>query len=284
MWAATQYVSLSSSVIMTSLKLSLYGYLFNATVRAFDLDATVANFLSFADEVVIATLAQQEDDTLERLLKHEDALEGRLKVVVVDMDIKRNNRFDGDLKTAALQACTHPIRIIADCDERFLVSQRPAWDDFARALLADPRIDGWLIPVVDLYGREDSIRADQPLGVKFRMHKDTIVRRGVPRYAERANGLIDPSQSDTTEPLRADGNVGQFAAPFPQHLLSPSLCHMLGVYVLHYGYLDFRRRVELGRTFWREHWERRSGHEERVPTRVEDLMDVPVVPHRLKLI
>ncbi len=102
------------------MKFSIYSYLFNATIRDFDLEETLFNFTSFADEVVIATLPHQEDDTLDRLFQYKNKFDNKIKIIVVPIDIKKNNRFDGDLKTAALQSCTNPIRIIADCDERFV--------------------------------------------------------------------------------------------------------------------------------------------------------------------
>lgn len=268
-----------------STPLSIYTYLFRARAGAFDLDATVANFTSFADEVVITTLADQEDDTLDRLLRHEDALGGRLKVVIHDTDITRNNRFDGDLKTAALNACTHPVRIIADCDERFVLSQRPRWDDLAQQLLSHPRLDGWLIPVIDLYGSREYTRADQPVGLKMRMHKDTVRRRGVPAFAERGQGLFDTSKSDSTEPLLANGGLASFFPCYDRTLLQPNLVRMLAgeCYVIHEGFLDLQRRADLGRTFWKQHWEARSGKTERVATKVEDLQGVQLVKHGLPL-
>lgn len=268
-------------------KLSIYCYAFGARRAKLDLDAAVANFTAFADEVVIATLAQQEDDTLDRLLRWEDATDGAVKVVVVDTDIRTNNRFDGDLKTAALQACacTHPIRIIADCDERFHVSQRPHWDDLAMQLLANPQLDGWLIPVVDLYGSASTIRADKPIGLKLRMHKATIVRRGVPAAAERGGGLFDTSQSDSTEPQRADGSLGNWMYACSPTLLSPQLASLLDVWVQHNGFLDLAARAELGRTFWKHHWEARSGKPEQVATTVAELTDgVPLIPHGLPVV
>lgn len=261
-------------------KFSVYTYLFNAKVRSFDLDATIENFTSFADEVVIATVPS-EDDTYERLLQWQDKLGAdRLKVLMTTVAIKGNNRFDGDLKTTALQACTHPIRIIADCDERFVVSQREAWNTLARRLLIS-REDGWLLPVIDLYGRQDLIRSDKPIGLKMRMHKETVARRGVPAFAERGRGLFDTSMSDSTEPLLSNGALASFTCPIQSAYLHPSTCQFLDVYVIHLGFLDLARRAEIGRTFWKEHWEARSGRTENVATKTEELIDVPLVPHRL---
>lgn len=270
---------------MSDIKLSLYSYLFRARAGKFDLDAMVENFSSFADEVVIATLAVQEDDTLDRLLKWEDTLDGKLKVLVIDMDIEKNNRFDGDLKTAAMQACSHPIRVIADGDERFIASQRGKWDELAKQLLSNSHLDGWMIPVVDLYGHPEYIREDQSLGLKFRMHKSSVVRRGVPLFAEKGQGLFDTSMSDSTEPCRADGLLASFLCPYDHSLLHPSICRLLKdeCYVIHEGFLNLERRAELGRTFWAKHWKNRSGKDENVATRASDLMEVNLVKHNLPL-
>jgi hypothetical protein len=270
---------------MSNIKLSLYGYVFRARAAGLDLDATIANFTAFADETVIVTLAGQDDDTVSRLLAYEDYLSHKLKVLVVDMDIDKNNRFDGDLKTIAMQACTHPVRIIADCDERFIARQRPRWDDLACQLLANPQLDGWMIPVLDLYSHADYIRLNEAIGLKFRMHKASVVRRGVPAFAEKGGGLIDTSRSDTTEPCLVDGSLANFTCPYDRSLLHPSTCRLLAddCYVIHQGFIDLQKRAELGRTFWRKHWELRSGREERVATRIEELVDVPVVKHGLPL-
>lgn len=265
------------------MSLSVYGFLFGARRGDFDLDAVVANFTAFADEVVIATLAKQEDDTLDRLNAHA-ATNPRLKVMVSDMDINRNNRFDGDLKTLALKACTHPLRVIADADERFVVGQRPLWDELGARLLADPRVDGLLIPVIDLYGSKDTIRADQSVGLKMRLHKDTVARRGVHQLAERGAGLIDTSLSDTTDPLRANGSMALFAPTVNPIQLHPLLCNQLSVYVVHYGWLDLARRAKLGREFWKQHWEARSGRTENVAVDKAALEGYPVVRHGLVLI
>lgn len=264
---------------------SVYGFVFGARRAGFDLDAAICNFRDFAEEVVIATLAVQEDDTLERLRWHESVSSGSLKVVVVDTDINKNNRFDGDLKTAALQVCSHPIRIIMDADERFVSSQRPMWEEAARRLITNVNVDGWLLPTLDLFGSRDHIRADQPIGLKFRMHKNSVVRRGVPHWAERGGGYFDTSKSDSTEALRANGELASFSPLVPAQFLHPTTASMLSMfpYVVHEGFLDLQRRANLGRDFWKKHWEARSGGHENVVTKVEDFCEIPVIKHNLKL-
>jgi hypothetical protein len=269
------------------MKLSIYTFLFNARVRDFDLDGTIANFAAFADEVVIATLSTQEDDTLARLRAHEAALYGKLKVVVSDINPLKDNRFDGNLKTAAMRACAKDnLLVIADCDERFLVRQRPLWDQWAARLSEVQGCDGLLVPVLDLYGSRDTIRADQAVGCKFRLHKHTVVRRGVPAYAERANGLIATNASDTTEPLLLNGQLASFGTVVQNPvLLRPQMVQGLKdtPLVVHEGWLDLERRAKLGREWWKSRWEERSGHKEDVPVDKATLERYPVIKHHLDL-
>lgn len=268
-------------------KLSVYGYAFNCTVRDFDLDGAIANFTSFADETVIATLSTQEDDTLARLMAHEMVLGGRLKVVVSDINPLKDNRFDGNLKTLAMHACSKDnLLVIADCDERFLLSQRPLWDSWGERLLAVSGCDGLMIPVLDLYGSRDTIRADQAIGQKFRLHKHTVVKRGVPSYAERANGLIATNASDTTEPLLANGQLASFGSVVHNPVnLRPQMAQGLKgtPFVTHLGWLDLDRRAKIGREWWAPRWKERSGRDEDVPVDRRALEGYPLIKHNLNL-
>lgn len=272
------------------IKLSCYAYLFNARVRDFDLDGFVLNVTGFFDEVVIATVAS-EDDTYERLRGYQLALgTDRFRVVMTKIDPLKDNRFDGNLKTAAMRECSKDpgtILVIADADERFPHSQRPLWDRYAEMLLQQSGWDGLLIPVVDLWGDTDHIRAHVPIGVKFRMHKHTVVRRGVPSFAERADGLMDTSRTDSTEPLLSNGILARFASIIQSpSTLQPQTCHSLVQYpyVLHLGYIDLERRAKLGREFWKSRWEERSGRREDVATHRGELDSVPVLKHNLGLV
>lgn len=272
------------------MKLSIYSYLFNSRLREFDLDGAITNFTQFADEVVISTIPS-EDDTYQRLLDWEAKLEGRLKVVMTDIKLA-NNRFDGDLKTAALQACSKSTKqdprayIIADCDERFALSNRDKWL-FATQRLFELPIDGFLVPVLDLYQDEHHIRADQTVGVKFRLHKDSVVKRGVIPEAEMGyKGLFRTDMSDSTEPLNASGHLANFAPIVrdPTHLWPQVTTYLTQVpYVLHYGHLDADRRARLNREFWREHWFNRSNQEPNMVMNAEQLKSVKVVKHQVAL-
>ena len=272
------------------MKLSLYFYLFNAAKRQFDLDGTVANFTSFADEVVCSTIPS-EDDTYERLFAWQDKLGiDKFKVVMTDIKLS-NNRFDGDLKTVALQACTkfnlrdHRVYIIADADERFPLSNKPLWVEAAQRLMIT-NVDGLLIPVLDLYGDEQHIRADKDIGCKFRMHKASIVRRGVIPEAEYMDGHFNTSLSDSTEPITEYGQLGRFVHVVGNpRSLDPYHAKALiySPYCLHYGYLDIQRRIKLNNEFWRGHWENRSGHTEKMESYETELTNLMSAKHGLPI-
>jgi len=259
------------------MKLSGYFYIFNAHIREFDLDAAVTNFTSFFDETVVATIPSQ-DDTYERLLGWQEKLGAdKFKVIMTDIDITKTNRWDGDLKTAALQACTKSTAsdprcyIIMDADERVCVGYQPLWRAAGIALHAQPDIDGILIPVIDLM--KDERHAREQMGYKFRMHKDTVVKRGVIPEAELGNGLLSVEKSDTTEPLLANGQLARFV----------SLKHGVPIYVFHFGFLDAERRAKINREFWFQHWKARSGEDPKMVLEASELDNVKVVEHGLEL-
>jgi hypothetical protein len=273
------------------MKLSIYFYLFNATVREFDLDSTVLNFTSFADEVVCSTIPS-EDDTYERLIAWQERLGvARFKVVMTDIQLS-NNRFDGLLKTAALQGCSRSteeeprVYVIADADERFALSNRPKWIAAAERLTTTP-YDGYLVPVLDLYKDENHIKSSENIGMKFRMHDDSVVKRGVIPEAEMGyNNLFRTDMSDSTEPLRGDGKLARFISVVrdPMHLWPLSTSYLNdGPYVLHYGHLDANRRAKINREFWYEHWKARSGWEPNMVKDADEIRNTPVVKHNVAL-
>lgn len=274
-------------------KLSIYFYLFLARKNDFDLDGTIQNFTDFADEVVCATIQLPDDDTPVRLAEWENKLgSSRFRVVATDIKLS-NNRFDGDLKTAALRGCTKStpeqprVYAIADADERFAPSNRPKWDEAAANLMRLPQYDGFMIPVVDLYQDEYHVRSDQLFGYKFRLHKDTVAKRGVMPEAEMGNGLFRTDMSDSTEPLNANGTLARFVPIMhdQQHRWpSVSSCLNNYPYVFHYGHLDKERRARLNREFWREHWKARSGWEPVMPLKAEEVEKVPLVRHQIALV
>lgn len=258
------------------MKLSSYSYLFSARKHSFDLEGMVTNFTSFFDETIVATIPS-EDDTYERLLEWQNKL-GVVRFRVIMTDIKlSSNRFDGDLKTAALKECSKSTKLdprcycIMDGDEKINLSYRPLWDAAGIALHAQPDVDGLLLPVIDLI--KDERHARPQMGYKFRLHKDTVVRRGVIPEAELGNGLFSTDKSDSTEPILANGHLARFVP----------LKSKIPIMVFHYGHLDAERRAKLNREFWREHWKNRSGEEPKMALEASEVENEVAVEHGLEL-
>jgi hypothetical protein len=268
---------------MNDIKASAYFYLFNVKRFSFPYREAVANFCTFFDEVICATIKDEDDSAS---LLHALALEFP-NFHVVETDIKLgDNRFDGKLKTEALKRCTHPIRVIMDGDERVALSNKPKWREAYARLLNSPGVDGLLVPVIDEWGARDQINVEKDIGQKFRIHKDTVVTRGVIPSAELSGGRFDTSRSDSTEPLLTNGSLANFVPFVPRMAFTPMLASMLAgyPYVLHEGYLDLQARIKLNTEFWKGHWENRSGHEERVETNLLNLSRAATIPHGLPLV
>jgi len=268
------------------MKYSIYGFIFNSTLRGYDLEGAVDNFISFVGpegEVVLATITS-EDDTRERLRILEEKY-SNFKVVESKIDINKTNRWDGQLKTQAMNACSNELRIIADIDERFNAQLRPKWDAWANMLLSNPRVDGFLIPVIDLWGSPDKIRSDRHIGQKFRLHKSSVYARGVPNFADAGGGLINTQLSDTSDPIDFNGNLSNFVSVVNPAYLIPQFADMLEStpHVFHYGFVDLEWRADLGKNFWLEHWSKRSGKEEQVAINKNQLDSAPVIFHNLSL-
>lgn len=264
------------------IKSTIYCYAFNLKRFAFSYVEALTNFCAFSDEVICATIKDEDDSPA---LLHTLALElPNLHIVETDISLS-DNRFDGRLKTEALKRATNPIRIIADLDERFILAQKPIWQNAFANLLSHHSLDGILVPVLDLWGSPKRIRSDQHIGQKFRFHKDTVVKRDVIPQAVRPGGLIDTSLSDTTEPCLRDGNLARFTSLTPSVALIPTFARALSteMYVVHEGFLDLKARVNINKEFWKKKWEERSGKREKVVVDETELKRVPTVEHGLPI-
>jgi hypothetical protein len=267
------------------MRYSLYGFAFNCTLRQFKLEEAINNFISFVGpegEVVFATI-QSEDDTRDRLRALEEKYPN-FRVVETNISVK-NNRFDGLLKTAAMNECKNELRIIADLDEKFLPSQRPIWDKYAKILLENKHLDGFLIPVIDLFGHPEKIRSDVNIGQKFRLHKSSVYARGVPAFAERSDGLFATNLSDSSEPITMNGELCQFASIVNSMYLMPQFAEFLKdfPYVIHEAFLDLEWKAKIGREFWAEAWSERSGRQENVAISKNELDNTSTIHHNLPI-
>lgn len=277
-------------------KLATYISAFNLVHNQIPYDQPLRDICAFFDLVVVA-VNTSTDSTLSTLRALAESIEpkGRLQIIETTF-LYTDVKLDGAVKNAALQEC---YRITAqdignqwayvqlDLDETVLPYQYDLWRKYAESLLLAQATDCLMLPSVDLWGSDTMIRADKPIGLKFRLHKSGV-SRGVLRQA-----WLDPQQtrfridmSDSTEPTDQYGNLVRCHQAVPQQYLQPSLCHMLENYptVIHHGYKDLNQRIRVNKAIWNDHWRLRNGGEDaKVATKMEDLLDVPLVPHRLRL-
>lgn len=267
---------------MSTPTLSAYISAFNLVANGFDYEIALHRALAFFDEVVVA-VNTSTDDTL-ACLQYVATIEPRFKVVSTDLAYT-DVTFDGRVKDAALQACTGDVLVQLDLDEYPPPGQRDLWRRVATQLLASP-VDCFMIPTVDLWGSVDTIRADAPIGVKFRMHKRGL-HRGVWREAWLSYGKrFDTSRSDSCELLQPDGSLARALHIVPTQFLGAATHRMLNghPFTVHTGYADLNQRVRVNKAIWADHWTlRNGGHDARVAVDTDTLRGYPLIKHHLDL-
>jgi len=272
--------------------LAIYSSLFNVAKMRFDWKGALSNWLTFLNNegqlsIVINT---SDDDSPTLVRKWLAAYQAEnpwchTKITVTDASIPYDDpEFDGKLKALALSHCTEPYCILLDCDERIVPSTRHLWVKLAIELQNDPRIDAFLIPVVDLFGDEQHYR--NPLNSKWYLHRNSPnITRGVVGFAYRANGSIDTSRSDTSEAIYLDTKGLVRATPivnpsFPHFLIAGILHGGETAFVYHLGALDQQQRIRQS-TFWAPVWANRNKSEQEAIPTLDDLSKVPRFKHDL---
>lgn len=261
---------------------SIYAAAYNIQKFSFNYEKNIRNWCDFVGpngQVVIA-VNTSEDDSLKELIKIKKYI---LNLELIGTNISyKNNRFDGLIKQAALDKCSCPIRCLMDLDEIFPKNNQEKWLHATSFLIKSP-YDGLLIPVLDLWGDNQHIK-EQDIGQKFRLHKHNV-RRGVWKRAELSNGHFDTSKSDSTEPILADGELAYFTSIIePSYLKYTSSSYLSDFpFIIHEGYLDFDKRIDINKNFWKSAWEDRSGKTENVIVDKSDLEKVKTWKHGLRL-
>lgn len=270
----------------SSIKLAAYVSVFNVVKNGLPYEKPLRDMLAFFDHVSVA-VNTSTDNTLE-VIKALDNTSGKLTVTETSFSYK-DVTFDGAVKNAALQACPQGdqwLYVQMDLDEMIPLSQRPIWNEAAKQLLEMPSIKCLMIPSIDLWGSLETIRADKPIGQKFRLHKGGL-RRGVWRHAWISYGVrFDTNRSDSTELIDQNGDLVKSMDGAPSMALHPSTISILRQYphVFHLGYVDYEQRARVNRAIWADHWTLRNGGvDAKVATRAEDLREVPLVRHGLPL-
>jgi len=261
---------------------SIYSAAYNIQKFKFNYTKNIRNWCDFVgnDGQVVIAVNTSEDDTWNELCYIKKYL---LNLELIQTSIPyTNNRFDGMIKQSALSKCISPVRCLMDLDEVFPRYNKDKWSQAASFLTKSP-YDGLLLPVLDLWGNEKHIKK-QNIGQKFRLHKRNV-RRGVWRRAELPNGKFDTTMSDSTEPILADGELAYFSSMIHPEYLKYENSSILSdfPFVIHEGYLDFDKRIDINKNFWKSAWEDRSGKEENVVIEKSDLEKTEVWEHGLRL-
>ncbi len=256
---------------------SIYTSAFNITSLKFDYQLSLKNFSNFVGEegeVIIAVPEIPGDDTFEILCDW--IFESELSnVFVFPCDVDRNDpAFDGKVKDFALQQCCNKVLIQMDLDEIIPLGQKPLWENYAWHLLNSNGLDCFMVPSIDLWGDEHSIRwdAEKKAGFKWRMHKDGL-KRGVVDFAKRGDGTHDITKSDSCELLTEQNElVNSFYIVNNTTNLEEFLSSIINnIYTLHLGYIDFDSRVLRNKRFWKEQWKIENGSDVYVPETVKEL-------------
>lgn len=232
--------------------ISIYTTAYNLKADLFDYRKSLIRFFEFADEVVVATNSIDDYAILESLKIP------FLKIVLAEIPFT-DYAFDGKLKNAALQSCTSDFCILLDLDEYIPRYQNLLWKQlctFAR----ETKIKAFLIPVIDLFKDHDHYKS---IGYKWYLHQREGCFRGVVNFAKQENGKIDTSKSDTTELIDENGELIPATYLVNPGLSAESQLEIMSanpIFVVHEGWLNKDNR-EKQNSFWKPHWENRSGKE-----------------------
>jgi hypothetical protein len=253
--------------------ISVYTSLYNIQAGLFDWRPALLRFREFASEVVVAT-TKNNDDSYKELQPFCDKHD--IKLVVTDKSLNDYD-FDGFLKNAALQECSQDFCILLDADEIIPQSTKRLWLNYCH-FLKNSNFDVFAIASVNLCGSEEEYK---DIGFKFYLHKNNIgLQRGIVNFAKKENGKIDITKSDTTEIVNSEGNLPRIA------YLSKELNQLQSgeiPYVLHYWGVNKEQRIKQSQ-FWEPVWQNRAGEDVKTTVSADDINNIKVYKHGLKLI
>jgi len=241
---------------------SIYSSAFNLIKNNFDYRATINNFSSFAEEVVIA-INKSEDETLEKI---KDLKISNLKIVEANISYE-DPLLDGKIKNLALQNTTLPLKIGLDMDEYIPLWQKSMWINLGSQLLEDNEADCYMIPSLNLYRNEDEYASINP---KWYLHKSGLIR-GPVFFGLKQGNFLDIEKSDGCELIYPDKTLARSRiAPTDIDILRSNQAP----FVVHTGYLSIKNRILRQENFWNKHWERASGGLQKStnPTKEEDFI------------
>jgi len=262
--------------------ISVYTTAFNIEKNEFDINSALENFLELADEVCIATLPDNQDNTQNILQK---IVNSNPKVkVFMSYDINSGTfAKDGKLKNLALQNCTGDICVQLDSDER--ISNSNIWKNFIgknKQIISDGH--AIMVPVINLYKDKNYYR---DISVKWYIHKKENMRRGIVEFAKLSNGKFDKEKSDGCELIDSNGRLPKsINILYHPNFQDKTPLEVLKTYeipfVIHYGYVDLKRRACINKNFWEKEWSEYSDIETKLNTSESDFKDEYFI-HGLKI-
>lgn len=274
---------------------SVYTSAFNIIKNNYDYITAFKNYDDFADEIIISTINDNDDPTIETL---ERIAESNNKFKIVKCDFKRADPlFWGKLRNEGLKNCTQEFCISLDLDELLPIWQKYNWINYAR-LLSYSTCDAYLVPLINLWGGKDYIRWDKDVNYLFKwaLHKnlknEKKLTRGAVNFAKKLDGTVDISKSDTNELIYEDGSLVRAESVIKDYQGSPykyiQECASK-IFIYHIGYLHFEDKLLRNKNFWNEQFNIQAGFNQKdlankfAPTDEKDLGGKNLIKHNLKL-
>jgi len=274
---------------------SIYSSAFNIEKNSFDFKTAFENYLSFADEVVISTINDNEDSTISILKDYSNKYKN-FKFCVSNLK-RKDPLFWGKLRNEALEICKEEFCISLDLDEYIPNWQKYNWINFARNLSFSD-YDAYLVPLLNLWADKSTIRWDTSTNYLFKwvLHKNLKfpkkLKRGAVNFAKKNDGTVDITKSDTNELIYEDGELVRSKNIITDFSLNPENyiqeCTSK-IFIYHTGYLNFENRLTRNKNFWNEQFKIQAGHAQEeaankfAPLNIKDLENKSLIKHGLKL-
>lgn len=275
---------------------SIYTSVFNIVKNKYDYETAFKNYNDFADEIVISTIKNNEDSTLE-ILNNLQKTNNKFKIIISDFD-RSDPLFWGKLRNDGLQACSKEFCISLDLDELLPIWQKYSWINHARSLTYSSQ-DAYLVPLINLWQNKKFIRWDAKTNYLFKwaLHKNPNIatkklKRGPVNFALKTDNTVDITKSDTNELIYEDGELVNSLRIINNHNGNPNEYIQecgLKIFIYHTGYLNFEDRILRNKNFWNEQFKIQAGFnqissaDQFAPVDEKDLLNKNLFEHNLKL-
>lgn len=275
---------------------SIYTSAFNIVKNNYDYESAFENYNRFAEEIVISTIEGNEDQTID-ILKKIEKRNNKFKIIIKDLD-RQDPLFWGKLRNEGLKQCSEEFCVSLDLDELVPIWQKYNWINHAR-MLTYSDYDAYLVPLLNLWGSEKTIRWDNDINYLFKwaLHKNPKVynkdiMRGPVKFAVLKDGTVDITKSDTNELIYSDGNLIKSLRIINNYEGNPEeytreCCTKIFIY--HTGYLNFKDKINRNKNFWNKQFKIQAGFKQEdaankfAPIEESDLLNKNLFNHNLKL-